>query len=192
MARALLFWFHVRLSRFRLAVFRAAFAFGLLCYLRVSCAVLWLLWVRSNSTVPCFSVSRPSGFGWQQFGSRRCVLGAAVPSSQRRYKFSAYLSVGAVSCFVGSLFSLALALLSSFVSMSLLKCGVSAMALVLCFCGAARLRGFRRLWRSFSAIQTTPARTSQHTAQQGAAPDRLQPALPSLVPRFGLYASGGG
>ena len=29
--------------------------------------------------------------------------------------------------------------------------------------------------------------TPQHEAEQGAAPDRLQPALPSLVPRFGRF-----
>ena len=78
-----------------------------------------------------------------------------------------------------------------FVSVPLLGCTLSGAALLFFCCGAAPLRGFGRLlWRKVSAIQTARAQTSQHTAQQGAAPDRLQPVCFLQFLPFGAVNGG--
>ena len=112
-------------------------------------------------SVPVFRVRL--FFGWQQLGSRRFVFDAAVPWSRRSCRFSAYLFMSAFFCFLSSTSSAASAWLSSFVSVSLLACGFSVMALLFCFCGAAQLRALAAaLARGFGDSDNTGANVPTH------------------------------
>ena len=172
-----------RLLRFRFAVLRAALAFALLCSLCGSTLLLSFLRVRSNSTVLCSGVSCPFAFWLATVRfSPVCVwccraLVAAqlqvfgVPFRVRVLLFSRFFVFACVGA----------ALLFCFGGAARLRvCGGGSCLLFAWRCSVARFR--RWLWREVSAIQTTRAQKSQHTAQQGAAPDRLQPCV-SLVPR---------
>ena len=141
-ARASSFWFDVRLSRLCFAVLCAALAFGFLYSLRSSCAVLWFLRVRSNSTVLCSGVSRPFNF-WLatvRFSPVyvwccRALVAAQLqvfgePLRVRVVLFSRFFVFACVNAALIFCFRVA-ARLFAFCA-----------ALVLSFCGAARLRAF--------------------------------------------------
>ena len=115
-------------------------------------------------------------FGWQQLGSRLFVFGAAVPFSsvlhQRVILFSRFC------IFVGQ----SAALIFGFSRFSGLW--------FLPRCSVAGLR--KLLSRKVSASQKTGAKAHQHTAEQGAAPDRLQlhSFRSCLTPFISLSAAG--